>query len=52
MGIEKCFADDEEICTALNKKECKNCKFYRTDLRKSDIEWDIQNYGGRGKDEL
>lgn len=46
MEIKKCFADGGEICTALKEKECKNCKFYRTDLTKADIEWDIQNYGG------
>lgn len=51
MEKTKCFANNGEFCTALKEKECKNCKFYRTDLTKADIEWDIINYGGR-KDEL
>ena len=52
MGIRKCFADDGENCSALNKKECKNCKFYREDISKLKIECDIQNYGGKNKNEV
>ena len=32
MGIKKCFADKGEECSALTKKECKKCKFFRTDI--------------------
>ena len=47
MKLEKrCFADKGEYCTALKEKNCKNCKFYRTDLYIAQIEYDIQNYGG------
>lgn len=52
MKNAKCFADDGKNCTALREKECKNCKFYRTDLSKTRIEFDIYNYGGTKKDEL
>lgn len=47
MEVKRCFADLESNCYALKKKECKYCKFYRTDLQISNIEWDIQNYGGK-----
>ena len=51
MEVKRCFADRGEYCTALIKKDCKNCKFYRADLHIVNIEWDIKNYGGRCKDE-
>lgn len=47
MEVKRCFADRGDYCTALNKKECKNCKFYRTDLQIPQIEFDIHEYGGR-----
>lgn len=49
MEKKRCFADNGNNCTALNKKDCKNCKFYRTDLVKAIIEYDIKNYGGPTK---
>ena len=49
MEVKRCFADNGNNCTALKKKDCKNCKFYRTDLQKGMIEWDVQNYGGSKK---
>ena len=50
--FKKCFADNGENCTALKKKDCKKCKFYRTDLKKSEIEWDIYKYGGTGNEDI
>ncbi len=47
MERQKCFADNEKNCTALKEKNCENCKFYRTDLQRGIIEWDITIYGGR-----
>lgn len=49
MEVKRCFADNGNNCTALKKKDCKNCKFYRTDLEKGIIEYDIKNYGGPTK---
>ena len=47
MERKKCFADNGQNCTALKKKDCKNCNFYRTDLQRGRIEYDIHEYGGR-----
>lgn len=47
MEKKRCFADNGNNCTALKEKDCKNCRFYRADLTKANIEWDIKNYGGR-----
>ena len=47
MEVKRCFADTGSSCSALNKKECKNCKFYRVDLQRINIESDIKNYGGK-----
>ena len=27
--MEKCFADKKNVCIALEKKDCKNCAFYK-----------------------
>lgn len=51
MEEKKCFADLDGRCTALSKKKCKNCNFYRTDLDRFVIEYQIKNYGGRIKRE-
>ena len=29
--MEKCFADDGHGCMALKEKDCKECKFYKTE---------------------
>ena len=47
MEVKRCFADNGNNCTALKKKDCKNCNFYRTDLHIAQIEYDIHEYGGR-----
>ena len=41
---KKCFADMDNKCYALQKKNCNNCKFYRTDRCISEIERDIKLY--------
>ena len=51
MEVKRCFADRGDYCTALRKKECENCKFYKSDLQIANIEWDIQNYDGGKKNE-
>lgn len=28
--MAKCFADRDSYCSALKKKECKNCNFFKT----------------------
>lgn len=35
--MAKCFADRENYCSALKKKECEGCNFFKTheDLEKS-----------------
>lgn len=38
MERKRCFADNGQNCTALKEKDCENCKFYRTDLQKGNIE--------------
>lgn len=49
MEKKKCFADYDGRCLALKKKECKNCKFYRTDLQYGELERDVRGYGGPKK---
>lgn len=44
-----CFARYESInkkikCRALEVKDCENCKFYRNDLKRENIEKDIKEY--------
>lgn len=44
-----CFARYETLngqanCSALVNKKCNNCKFYRNDLNRQDIESDIKTY--------
>ena len=29
--MEKCFADKDSYCSALNKKKCEGCNFFRTE---------------------
>ncbi len=41
---ENCFAYKDGKCTALNELHCENCNFYRTDLKRSDIERSIKTY--------
>ncbi len=31
-------------CSALINLDCKNCKFYRNDIKRKDIEKDIKNH--------
>lgn len=48
--MEKCFAlNIANQCTALKEKKCKNCKFYRTDISKYNIEMEILRYSPEGK---
>lgn len=48
--MDRCFAlNSEGVCTALKKKRCKNCKFYRTDLNINNIEREIDYYSPEGK---
>lgn len=49
MEKKKCFADYGGRCLALKKKECKNCKFYRTDVQYGELERDVRGYGGPKK---
>lgn len=52
MNREDCFANAGNKCSALSEKNCKNCKFYRNDLKRADIERDIRCYqkgGNYGK---
>ena len=49
MEMKRCFADRGEYCTALSKKKCLDCSFYRADLDTAKIEYDIRNYGGYKK---
>lgn len=50
--FKKCFADNGDSCSALKKKDCKNCKFYRTDLNRLLIEAEINRYGGSNNENL
>lgn len=49
MDRKDCFAryetsNGEDCCSALDVKNCNNCKFYRNDLKRADIEKDIKEY--------
>lgn len=49
MDRKDCFAryetsNGEACCSALDYKKCNNCKFYRNDLKREDIEKDIKKY--------
>jgi len=49
MDRKDCFARYETSnnavnCSALTYKKCNNCKFYRNDLSRADIEKDIKKY--------
>ena len=49
MDRKDCFAryqspNGEAGCSALNEKNCLNCNFYRNDLRRDEIEKDIEKY--------
>ena len=46
---EDCFANNGKYCVALNEKRCYNCKFYRNDLNRENIEKDINVYGLNSK---
>lgn len=44
-----CFASYKTFsgrieCSALNHAECEKCKFYRNDIKREDIERDIDYY--------
>ena len=41
---EDCFAYKENQCNILDKLECDNCKFYKNNLKQSDIERSIKTY--------
>ena len=48
-----CFARSEMPsgkvkCSALINFNCKNCKFYRTDIKRQDIERDIKYHNKTG----
>lgn len=34
-------------CTVLDITVCENCKFYRNDIKREDIEKDIEKYSSR-----
>lgn len=44
MYREDCFANTENGCSALKDKLCHGCRFYRNDLKREDIEKDIDKY--------
>lgn len=47
-----CFAlsklNGNKVCSATIKTDCKNCKFYRTDITREDIERDIKYHNKTG----
>ncbi len=51
MDKKDCFAYRERNghsgCKALNKKNCKDCKFYRNDRNQFEIEQSIKEYAKR-----
>lgn len=48
MLKKDCFAYKEKNghsgCKALNEINCNNCRFYRNDIKESEIERAIRNY--------
>ncbi len=48
MKRKDCFAYKEKNghvgCTVSKQLKCENCKFYRNDINRAEIEQDIINY--------